>query len=95
MDNKNINLKEKLKQALTSTARAISDDYEIKGDIDQNKSSKKFDFFEIDNLNSKNDFIKARAEYDTLALKKKFSNDQIYKKKSPCKFILQIPLLDS
>ena len=45
MDNKNINLKEKLKQALSSTARAISDDYEIKNDFDQNKSSKKFDFF--------------------------------------------------
>ena len=72
MDNKNINLKEKLKQALSSTARAISDDYEIKNDLDQNKSSKKFDFFEIDNLNSKNDFIKARAEYDSLALKKNF-----------------------
>jgi hypothetical protein len=30
MDNKDINLKEKLKQALTSTAKAISDDFEIK-----------------------------------------------------------------
>jgi len=83
MDNKNINLKEKLKQALSSTARAISDDYEVKNDLDQNKSSKKFDFFEIDNLNSKNDFIKARAEYDSLALKKKFSNNEIYKKNLP------------
>ena len=83
MDNKNINLKEKLKQALSSTARAISDDYEVKNDLDQNKSSKKFDFFEIDNLNSKNDFIKARAEYDSLALKRKFSNNEIYKKNLP------------
>ena len=79
MDNKNINLKEKLKQALTSTARAISDDYKIEGDVEQNKSSKKFDFFEIDNLNSKNDFIKARAEYDTLALKKKLKPYNSYK----------------
>ena len=94
MDNKNINLKEKLKQALTSTARAISSDYQIKGDTEQNKSSKKFDFFEIDNLNSKNDFIKARAEYDSLALKKKFSNDRIYKKNLPsnssCKSLYSI-----
>ena len=37
MDNKDINLKEKLKQALTSTARAISDDYKIEKDINQNK----------------------------------------------------------
>ena len=94
MDSKNINLKEKLKQALTSTARAISDDYKIEGDVEQNKSSKKFDFFEIDNLNSKNDFIKARAEYDTLALKKKFSNNKIYKENLPlnssCKSLYSI-----
>ena len=38
MDSKNTNLKEKLKQALTSTARAISDDYKIEGDVEQNKS---------------------------------------------------------
>ena len=94
MDSKNINLKEKLKQALTSTARAISDDYKIEGDVEQNKSSKKFDFFEIDNLNSKNDFIKARAEYDTLALKKKFSDNKIYKENLPlnssCKSLYSI-----
>ena len=94
MDSKNINLKEKLKQALTSIARAISDDYKIEGDVEQNKSSKKFDFFEIDNLNSKNDFIKARAEYDTLALKKKFSDNKIYKENLPlnssCKSLYSI-----
>ena len=94
MDSKNINLKEKLKQALTSTARVISDDYKIEGDVEQNKSSKKFDFFEIDNLNSKNDFIKARAEYDTLALKKKFSDNKIYKENLPlnssCKSLYSI-----
>ena len=80
---KDVNLKEKIKQALTSTARAISDDFSEKSDVDQNKSSKKFDFFKIENLNSKNDFIKARAESDSLALKKKFSNDKIYKKNLP------------
>ena len=92
MDNKDINLKEKLKQALTSTARAISDDYKIEKDIDQNK--KKIDYFEINNLNSKNDFIKARAEYDTLALKMKFSDNKIYKKNLPsnstCKSLYSI-----
>ena len=36
------------------------------------KSSKKFDFFELDNLNTKADFTKARAEMDSLALKKSF-----------------------
>ncbi len=84
MNNKDSNLKEKLRQALASTARVISDDFKIKENSDKNKSSKKFDFFELDNLNSKSDFIKARAESDSFALKKKFSNNEIYKKKSKC-----------
>ena len=71
MNNKSENLKEKLKQALSSTAKVISGDFNIKGDSEKDQSSKKFDFFDIENLNSSNDFIKARAEYDTFALKKK------------------------
>ena len=93
-NNKTEEFKEKLKQALTSTARVISDDLDLKDDSNQNKSSKKFDFFNLDNLNSKNDFIKARAESDSLALKKKFSNDEIYKKNLPtnssCKTLYSI-----
>ena len=87
MSNKNndFNLKEKLKQALSSTIRVISDDFNIKENNKVNKSSKKFDFFEIDNLNSKNDFIKARAEYDTLALKKKFSDEKVFNQNLPLK----------
>tara|TARA_B100000902_G_scaffold200354_1_gene190935 strand:- start:15577 stop:17376 length:1800 start_codon:yes stop_codon:yes gene_type:complete len=80
---KEANLKEKLRQALASTIRVISDDLEIQKKSENNKSSKKFDFYELDNLNNKNDFIKARAEADSAALKKKFSNDSIYKKNSP------------
>ena len=68
---------------MASTIRVISDDLEIKKKPDQNKSSNKFDFFELDNLNSKNDFIKARAEADSTALKKKFSDNEIYKKNIP------------
>jgi len=82
-NNKTEEFKEKLKQALTSTARVISDDLDLKDDSNQNKSSKKFDFFNLENINSKNDFVKARAESDSLALKKKFSNDEIYKKNLP------------
>ena len=93
-NNKSENLKEKLKQALTSTARAISDDLALKEKLNQNKSSKKFDFFNLEDLNSKNDFIKARAESDSLALKKKFSNDNIYKRNLPsnssCKTLYSI-----
>ena len=83
LSNKDENLKEKLRQALSSTIKVISDDFTIQNKDEKNKSSKKFDFFEIDNLNSKIDFIKARAETDSLALRKKFSNDQIYKKNLP------------
>ncbi len=82
-NNNSDNLKEKLKQALTSTARVISDDIVLKEELSQNKSSKKFEFFNLENLNSKTDFIKARAESDSSALKKKFSNDEIYKKNLP------------
>ena len=92
--NKNANFKEKLKQALISTFKVISDDLKNDIDKDKNKSSKKFDFYELDNLNTKNDLIKARAEYDALALKKKFSNDEIYKKNLPknnsCKSLYSI-----
>ena len=82
-NNKSENFKEKLKQALASTARVISGDISLGEDLSQNKSSKKFDFFNLENLNSKNDFIKARADSDSLALKKKFSNDKIFRKNLP------------
>ena len=71
-DNKNEILKEKLKQALTSTARAISDDFKNRDNPGKNEKSKLFDNFDLENLNSKSDFIKARAKADSLALKKNF-----------------------
>ena len=83
MSNKEINLKENLRQALSSTIRVISDDLKIDNNTKENKSSNKFDFFELDNFNSKIDFIKARAEADSTALKKKFSNNEIYMKNLP------------
>ena len=83
MSSKEANLKEKLRQALASTIRVISDDLDIKQNYKDNKSSTKLDFFDLDNFKSKIDFIKARAEADSSALKKKFSNDTIYKKNLP------------
>ena len=68
------NLKEQFKQAILSTAKVISDDYKIKIDK-KNKSSKNMDFFQLDNLNTRLDFIKYRAEIDSKALRKKFSSD--------------------
>ena len=83
MSDKETSLKEKLKRALTSTIRVISDDLEIKQTSKNNKNSNKLDFFELSNLDSKSDFIRARAEADSSALKKKFSSDKIYKKNLP------------
>ena len=83
MSDKETSLKEKLKRALTSTIRVISDDLEIKQTNKNNKNSNKLDFFELSNLDSKSDFIRARAEADSSALKKKFSSDKIYKKNLP------------
>ncbi len=82
MNNKTESFKEKLRQALSSTARVISDDLSInpKKNI---KNSEKQDLIVLENLNSKNDFIKARAETDSKALKKKFSNESIFKKNLP------------
>ena len=83
MSDKGISLKEKLRQALASTVKVMSDDLKIKEKLEENKSSNKFNFFELDYLNNKNDFVRARAETDSTALKKKFSSDEIYKKNLP------------
>ena len=83
MNNKETSLKEKLRQALSSTIRVISDDLKIKKNDKDNKTSNKFEFFELDNLKNEIDFIKARAEADSSALKMKFSSDEIYKKNTP------------
>ena len=72
---KESNLKERFKIALLSTAKVISDDYKIEIDK-KNRSSKNMDFFELDNLSTRFDFIKYRAEIDSKALRKKFSNDK-------------------
>ena len=81
--NKDSNLKEKLKQALLSTFKVISDDLKIEDKLEKSRSSNKFDFFDLNNLTNRDDFIKARAESDSSALKKKFSNENIYKKNLP------------
>ena len=80
--NKQDSHKEKFKQALISTVKVISEDYKIaKGK--ENESSKNINFFELDNLTTKHDFVRFRAEADSEALKKKFSNKEIYKKNIP------------
>ncbi len=92
--NKEDNRKEKLKQALISTIKVISDEYKIPKNLKKNPSSQNFNFFELDNLNNKQDYIKLRAETDSEALKIKFSNIEIYKKNLPknasCKVLYDI-----
>ena len=84
MNNKEDNFKEKFKKALISTAKVISGDYKLDLDSkDKNSSSKNLDFFELDNLEDKHDFIRLRAETDSKALKQKFSNKEIYQKNLP------------
>ena len=95
MSNKEDNFKEQFKQALISTAKVISEDYKLdikKVDIDLN--SKKIDFFDVTNLSDKNDFTRLRAETDSGALKKKFSNKGIFNRNLPnnpsCKSLYNI-----
>jgi cobaltochelatase CobT len=84
MSNKEDNFKEQFKQALISTAKVISEDYnsDVKK-IDKDLNAKKIDFFDVTSLSNKNDFVRLRAEADSGALKKKFSNKDIFKKNLP------------
>ena len=53
--NKDENLKEKFKQALISTVKVISDDFDDVNLDNVKKNKKNYNFFEIENLNSKED----------------------------------------
>ena len=76
------NIKEKFKIALISTEKVISEDYlKKKNEIKKNKSD--LNYLEIDTLNSKEEFIKYRAESDSRGLFKKFSDEIIYKQNYP------------
>ena len=95
MSNKEDNFKEQFKKALISTAKVISEDYKLdEKKIDKDFKSKKIDFFDVTNLSNKGDFTKLRAETDSGALKKKFSNKKIFNKNLPdnlsCKSLYNI-----
>ena len=83
MSSNETNLKEKFRFALTSTARAISDDFSLSVQSSENKKVKDLNIIEIDNLTNPSDFIRLRAETDSAALKKKFSNNAVYRKNLP------------
>ena len=83
MSNKETTLKEKFKLALTSTAKVISDDFELNSKSSDKKKQKELNTIEIEDLNNPSDFMRLRAETDSAALKKKFSNETIYRKNLP------------
>ncbi len=83
MSEKIASLKEKFRLALTSTAKVISEDFDLINKSSENDKKKDLNLVEIDDLTKPSDFIKLRAETDSSALKKKFSNETIYKKNLP------------
>jgi len=95
MSNKENNFKEQFKQALISTAKVISDDYKLDTKkLNKDLSPKKIDFFDVTNLSNRHDFVRLRAEIDSGALKKKFSDKEIFNKNLPnnpsCKSLYNI-----
>ena len=80
---KDQNIKEKFKQALISTIKVISDDYNKDIKIKKEKISNNFDFIEVEKLENLQNFIKLRAEADSEALKLKFSDKETYNQNAP------------
>ena len=82
--NKEEALKEKFKIALTSTIKVISEKDNIEVNFEnKNLGSKNFNFFDLDNLKSLDDYTKIRAETDSEALKLKYSNKKTYQRNLP------------
>ena len=75
--------KEKMRQALTSTIRVISNDLEIKNAKKKNINNSHSEVLKLDDLSSPKDFIRLRAESDSFALEKKFSNKDVFKVNLP------------
>ena len=75
MSSKESNLKEKFRIALNSTAKVISDDFDLNKKNLEEKKTQDIISLEIDNLTNPSDFIRLRAETDSIALKKKFSDE--------------------
>ena len=83
MSSREINLKEKFRVALNSTAKVISEDFTVNNKNLEEKKTEDLLSIEIDNITNPSDFIRLRAETDSIALKKKFSNDLIFRKNLP------------
>jgi len=78
-------LKERFKSAVTSTVKAISENYELDIKFGNNLSSKKnsINLPDIISLKNLQDFTNLRAFADSEALKIKYTNKKIYQKNEP------------
>ncbi len=76
-------LKERMRQALNSTKRVISEDLNIINEKKISSKDNKSEMMKVENLSSPEDFIRLRAEFDTSALEKKFSNKEIFRDNLP------------
>jgi len=81
--NQEDNFKEKFKQAIISTVKVISDDFQINSKNKNKISEDNLNIKNIENVKDKKEFIKIRAETDSEALRRKFSNKTIFEKKMP------------
>ena len=77
------NFKEKFRQALISTFKVISDEFECKTEKNNTSIKDSYNFFNIESLSSRDDYMKLRAKTDSEALKRKFSSNEIYLKNIP------------
>ena len=81
--NKEDSIKAKFKQALISTIKVISEDFENIINNKKENLEKNIEVPELENIDDKNEFVKLRAETDSEALKRKFSNKNIYNNNMP------------
>ena len=78
--NKDDLIKEQFKHALNSTIKAISEET---NQLNIKKNLKEFNISKFDNLKDKENFTKLRAEADSEALKRKFSNNTTLEQNIP------------
>ena len=81
--NKEDSFKEKFKQAILSTVKVISEDNFSNPKNKKQLNEENFKVNNIENIKDKNEIIKIRAENDSEALKRKFSNKSIFEKNMP------------
>ncbi len=81
--NQEDNFKEKFKQAIISTVKVISDDFQINSKNKNKINEENLNIKNIENIKDKKEFIKIRAETDSEALRRKFSDKTIFEKKMP------------